>query len=292
MARRRRSRRSPRRTSRQYVRNQHWRHLNSLRVMSVPDKWEYPWFAAWDLAFHCVGYALVDPRYAMDQLWFLLFEQFQHPNGQIPAYEWEFSDTNPPVHAWAVWRVYNMARVRSGQADRDFLERCFHKLLINFAWWINKVDRLGNNVFEGGFLGLDNITVFDRSNRFSDGSMLEQSDGSGWMGMFCLNMMRIALELARENPVYEDLATKFFQHYVYVAAAMKHMGNREYAALGRPRRLLLRRAAAARSGVPEVPGPVAGGPGAAVRRRAAGTGVDRALRELPAQPRLVPDEPP
>ena len=215
--------------SRQYVRNQHWRHLNTLRVMSVPDKWEYPWFAAWDLAFHCVGYALVDPRYAMDQLWFLLFEQFQHPNGQIPAYEWEFSDTNPPVHAWAVWRVYNMARVRSGQADRAFLERCFHKLLINFAWWINKVDRLGNNVFEGGFLGLDNIAVFDRSNRFSDGSTLEQSDGSGWMGMFCLNMMRIALELARENPVYEDLATKFFQHYVYVAAAMKHMGNRAYA---------------------------------------------------------------
>ena len=215
--------------SRQNVRNQHWRHLNSLRVMSVPDKWEYPWFAAWDLAFHCVGYALVDPRYAMDQLWFLLFEQFQHPNGQIPAYEWEFSDTNPPVHAWAVWRVYNMARVRSGHADRAFLERCFHKLLINFAWWINKVDQLGNNVFEGGFLGLDNITVIDRSNRFSDGSVLEQSDGSGWMGMFCLNMMRIALELARENPVYEGLATKFFQHYVYVAAAMKHMGNRPYA---------------------------------------------------------------
>ena len=215
--------------SRQNMRNQHWRHLNTLRVMSVPDKWEYPWFAAWDLAFHCVGYALVDPKYAMDQLWFLLFEQFQHPNGQIPAYEWEFSDTNPPVHAWAVWRVYNMARVRTGKADRAFLERCFHKLLINFAWWINKVDRLGNNVFEGGFLGLDNIAVFDRSNRFSDGSTLEQSDGSGWMGMFCLNMMRIALELARENPVYEDLATKFFQHYVYVAAAMKHMGNREYA---------------------------------------------------------------
>ena len=169
------------------------------------------------------------PGYAMDQLWLLLFEQFQHPNGQIPAYEWEFSDTNPPVHAWAVWRVYNMARVRSGQADRAFLERCFHKLLINFAWWVNKVDRLGNNIFEGGFLGLDNITVMDRSNRFSDGSVLEQSDGSGWMGMFCLNMMRIALELARENPVYEGLATKFFQHYVYVAAAMKHMGNRPYA---------------------------------------------------------------
>jgi hypothetical protein len=214
---------------RRYGRNQHWRHLNSLRVMSVPDKWEYPWFAAWDLAFHCVGFALVDPAYAMDQLWLLLFEQFQHPNGQIPAYEWEFSDTNPPVHAWAVWRVYNMARLRTGVADRPFLERCFHKLLINFAWWVNKIDRLGNNIFEGGFLGFDNITVMDRSTRCLDGSVLEQSDGSGWMGMFCLNMMRIALELARENPVYEGLATKFFQHYVYVAAAMKHMGNRPYA---------------------------------------------------------------
>ncbi len=215
--------------SRRSVRNEHWRHLNSLRVMSVPDKWEYPWFAAWDLAFHCVGYALVDPGYAMDQLWLLLFEQFQHPNGQIPAYEWEFSDTNPPVHAWAVWRVYNMARLRTGVADRLFLERCFHKLLINFAWWVNKVDQSGNNIFEGGFLGLDNITVLDRSTHFKDGTVLEQSDGSGWMGMFCLNMMRIALELARENPVYEGLATKFFQHYVYVAAAMKHMGNRPYA---------------------------------------------------------------
>jgi hypothetical protein len=214
--------------SRQTIRNQHWRHLNSLRIMSVPDKWEYPWFAAWDLAFHCVALALVDSRYAMDQLWVLLFEQFQHPNGQLPAYEWDFSDTNPPVHAWAVWRVYNMARVRTGRADRDFLERCFHKLLINFAWWVNKVDGLGNNIFEGGFLGFDNITVIDRSTRCGDGSVLEQSDATGWMGMFCLNMMRIALELAKENPVYEGLATKFFQHYAYIAAAMKHMGNRTY----------------------------------------------------------------
>ncbi|MGO9464600.1 MAG: MGH1-like glycoside hydrolase domain-containing protein [Isosphaeraceae bacterium] len=220
---------SPPPAARRTVRNHHWRHLNSLRVMSVPDKWEYPWFAAWDLAFHCVGYALVDPQFAMEQLWVLLFEQFQHPNGQVPAYEWEFSDTNPPVHAWAVWRVYNMARIRSGQADRAFLERCFHKLLINFAWWVNKVDRLGNNIFEGGFLGFDNITVCDRSTRCVDGAVLEQSDGGGWMGMFCLNMMRIALELAKENPVYEGLATKFFQHYVYVAGAMKRMGNRPYA---------------------------------------------------------------
>ena len=200
--------------------------------MSVPDKWEYPWFATWDLAFHCVVLALVDSRYAMDQLWVLLFEQFQHPNGQLPAYEWDFSDTNPPVHAWAVWWVYNMARIRTRRADRDFLERRFHKLLINFAWWVNKVDGRDNNIFEGGFLGFDNITVIDRSSRCGDGSVLEQSDATGWMGMFCLNMMRIALELAKENPVYEGLATKFFQHYAYIAAAMKHTGNRTYTLWG------------------------------------------------------------
>ncbi|PWU25071.1 MAG: glucosidase, partial [Candidatus Rokuibacteriota bacterium] len=210
------------------LRNRHWRHLNSLRVMTVPDKWEYPWFAAWDLAFHCVALALVDTSYAKEQLWALLFEQFQHPSGQIPAYEWEFSDLNPPVHAWAVWRVYNMDRIRSPAADRAWLERCFHKLLMNFAWWVNKVDREGNNIFEGGFLGLDNITIVDRSERFRDGSTLEQSDATGWMGMFCLNLMRIALELAKENRVYEGLASKFFQHYIYVAFAMKHMGKRDY----------------------------------------------------------------
>ncbi|GIW80689.1 MAG: glucosidase [Gemmatales bacterium] len=214
--------------SRWLIRNQHWLHLNSMRVMSMPDKWEYPWFAAWDLAFHCVTFALIDPNYAKEQLWLLLFEQFQHPNGQIPAYEWEFSDLNPPVHAWAIWRVYNMERVRSGKGDRAFLERCFHKLLINFAWWVNKVDRRGNNIFEGGFLGLDNITVIDRSQPLEGGVVLEQSDATGWMGMFCLTMMRIALELATQNRVYEGLAVKFFQHYTYVGAAMKKMGNRSY----------------------------------------------------------------
>ena len=214
--------------SRQHIRNGSWRHLNSMRVMTLPDKWEYPWFAAWDLAFHCVTFAQVDPKYAMDQLWLLLFEQFQHPNGQLPAYEWEFSDLNPPVHAWAVWRVYNMARIRTGEADYAFLERCLHKLLMNFAWWVNKVDSSGSNVFEGGFLGLDNITVVDRSMRCDDGAVLEQSDATGWMGMFCLVLMRICLELAGKNPVYEGLATKFFQHYVYIAAAMKHMGGRNY----------------------------------------------------------------
>ena len=159
--------------SRKTIRNFRWKHLNSMRVMSMPDKWEYPWFAAWDLAFQCVPLALVDAEFAKEQLWLLLFEQFQHPNGQIPAYEWEFSDLNPPVHAWAVWRVYNMDRIRSGVADREFLEKCFHKLLINFAWWVNKVDAQGNNIFEGGFLGLDNITVIDRGEPNSDGGVLE-----------------------------------------------------------------------------------------------------------------------
>jgi hypothetical protein len=214
--------------SRKTIRNSHWRHLNSMRILSMPDKWEYPWFAAWDLAFQCIPLAIVDPDFAKEQLWLLLFEQFLHPAGQLPAYEWEFSDLNPPVHAWAVWRIFNMDRIRCGKADHAFLEKCFHKLLINFAWWVNKVDRQGNNVFEGGFLGLDNITVIDRSERLPEGAVLEQSDATGWMGMFCLNLMRIALELAKGNSSYEGLATKFFQHYIYVGAAMKRMGGRGY----------------------------------------------------------------
>ena len=209
-------------------RNQHWRHLNSMRVLSMPDKWEYPWFAAWDLAFHTVAFASIDPEFAKEQLFLMLFEQFQHPSGQIPAYEWEFSDLNPPVHAWAVWRVYNLDKSRTGTGDRAFLEKCFHKLLINFAWWVNKVDSAGNNVFEGGFLGLDNITVIDRSEKLPGGAVLEQSDATGWMGMFCLNLMRIALELAKDNKAYESLALKFFEHYIYIGAAMKNMGGRKY----------------------------------------------------------------
>ncbi|MBI4552676.1 MAG: glucosidase [Candidatus Latescibacteria bacterium] len=219
---------SPPPESRWSIRNIRWRHLNSMRIMSMPDKWEYPWFAAWDLAFHCIPLAIIDPDFAQEQLWMLLFEQFQHPNGQIPAYEWEFSDLNPPVHAWACWKVYTIDKERHGRADRKFLERCFHKLLINFAWWVNKVDRQGNNVFEGGFLGLDNITVMDRSEELPGGAVLEQSDATGWMGLFCLNLMRITLELAEENRVYEGLATKFFQHYIYIGAAMKRMGGRNY----------------------------------------------------------------
>lgn len=214
--------------SRRHLRNVHWRHLNSMRLITVPDRWEFPWFAAWDLAFQCVTLALADPAVAKENLWLLLFEQFQHPNGQIPAYEWEFSDLNPPVHAWACWRVYNIERQRTGKGDLDFLEKCFHKLLINFAWWVNRVDQEGNNVFEGGFLGLDNITVVDRSHGLPGGARLEQSDGTGWMGFFCLNLMRIALELAKHNASYEVLATKFFEHFVYIGSAMKHMGGRDF----------------------------------------------------------------
>ncbi len=208
-----------------HIRNVHWHHLNSMRVLSMPDKWEYPWFAAWDLAFQSMALGLVDMEFAKEQLWLLLFEQFQHPSGQIPAYEWEFSDLHPPVQAWAAWRLYNMERLHTGTGDREFLERCFHKLLMNFSWWVNKVDSEGNNVFEGGFLGLDNITVIDRSEKLPDRVKLKQSDATGWMGMFCLQMMRIALELAKENRVYESLATKFFQHYAYIGAAMKKMGG-------------------------------------------------------------------
>jgi hypothetical protein len=214
--------------SRENIRNTHWRHLNSMRILSMPDKWEYPWFASWDQAFHCLVLALVDMEYAKEQLWLLLFDQFQHPNGQIPSYEWEFSDLNPPVHGWAALHLYFMQHQIEGKKDYAFLERCFHKLLMNFSWWVNKVDSSGNNVFEGGFLGMDNISILDRSQRLSGGIKLQQSDGTGWMALFCLNLMRIALELSEQNQVYESLATKFFEHYVYIAHAMKKRGNRDY----------------------------------------------------------------
>jgi hypothetical protein len=213
---------------RRHVRNVHWRHLNSMRILSMPDKWEFPWFASWDLAFQCVTLALVDPQFAKMNLWILLFEQFQHPNGQIPAYEWEFSDMNPPVQAWACWRVYQIEKRDTGRADTEFLEKCLHKLLINFAWWVNRVDSEGNNVFEGGFLGLDNIAVVDRGQKLPGGAILEQSDATGWMGFFCLYMMRIALELTKNNRAYGVLATKFLEHFIYIGSAMKHMGNRNY----------------------------------------------------------------
>ncbi|MBI2205122.1 MAG: glucosidase [Candidatus Rokubacteria bacterium] len=208
-------------------RNQEWTHLYNQDVLSMPDKWEFPWYAAWDLAFHCIPLALVDPDYAKAQLVLLLREWYMHPNGQLPAYEWAFGDVNPPVHAWAAWRVYTLDRQRSGRADREFLERVFHKLLLNFTWWVNRKDPLGLNVFQGGFLGLDNIGVFDRGAPLPAGGRLEQSDGTAWMGMYCLNMLAMALELARENPAYEDVASKFFEHFVYIAHAMDHRGGME-----------------------------------------------------------------
>ena len=207
-------------------RNAEWRHLYNERVMSMPDTWEYPWYAAWDLAFHCIPLALVDPHFAKGQLDIILREWYQHPNGQIPAYEWCFNDVNPPVIGWAAWRVYKIEQRQTGTGDRAFLETIFHKLLINFTWWVNRKDSGGRNIFEGGFLGLDNIGVFDRNARFLDGSYLEQSDGTSWMGMFCLTMMRTALELARENPVYENIATKFFEHFLAIAGAMNNLGGK------------------------------------------------------------------
>jgi len=203
-------------------RNREWRHVNVADVISMPDTWEYPWFAAWDLAFHAIAMASVDIEQAKAQLKLMVKEWYQHPNGQIPAYEWEFSDLNPPVHAWAAYQIYKIERRQKGRADRNFLERVFHKLLINFTWWVNKRDQEGNNVFEGGFLGLDNISVFDRSEPTPPGVQLEQADATAWMAMYCLDMMRIALELAHDNSAYEDLASKFLEHFLRIAHALHY----------------------------------------------------------------------
>jgi hypothetical protein len=206
-------------------RNWQWPHLYNADVISMPDKWEYPWYAAWDLAFHCVALSLVDPDFAKEQLILLLREWYMHPNGQLPAYEWALGDVNPPVHAWAAWRVYKIEKRRRGTGDRQFLQRVFHKLLINFTWWVNRKDAEGMNVFQGGFLGLDNIGVFDRNAELPTGGHLEQSDGTSWMGMYTLNMLAIAMELAREDPTYEDVASKFWEHFLYIAAAMNNLGH-------------------------------------------------------------------
>ena len=210
---------------RKHGRNHEWAHLYNDDVISMPDKWEYPWYAAWDLAFHTITLALVDPEFAKGQLTLFLREWYMHPNGQIPAYEWAFGDVNPPVHAWAAWRIYKIDRKRTGRPDRQFLEGVFHKLLLNFTWWVNRKDAEGMNVFQGGFLGLDNIGVFDRSAPLPTGGHIEQSDGTSWMGMYCLNMLAIALELARENPAYEGVASKFFEHFVHIAHAMDDRGG-------------------------------------------------------------------
>jgi hypothetical protein len=206
-------------------RNREWRHLYNEDVISMPDKWEYPWYAAWDLAFHMIPLALVDPDFAKAQLILFLREWYMHPNGQIPAYEWALGDVNPPVHAWAALRVYRIERRLRGRGDREFLEKVFHKLLLNFTWWVNRKDAEGKNVFQGGFLGLDNIGVFDRSAPLPTGGRLEQSDGTSWMGMYCLNMLAIALELAKQDPAYADVASKFFEHFVYIAHAVDTHGT-------------------------------------------------------------------
>ncbi len=206
-------------------RNSGWIHFDAGEVLSMPDKWEYPWFAAWDLAFHTVPMTLVDPKFAKEQLLLLLREWYMHPNGQIPAYEWAFGDVNPPVHAWAAYRVFTIERrLKGGSGDIEFLKRVFNKLLLNFTWWVNRKDAGGNNLFEGGFMGLDNIGVFDRNSPIASGIVLEQSDTTSWMAMFCLNMLSIAIELARVDPAYDDVASKFFEHFVYIAKAVYEQG--------------------------------------------------------------------
>jgi hypothetical protein len=211
--------------SRQTGRNSQWPHLHNRDIISMPDKWEYPWYAAWDLAFHCIPLALIDSDFAKRQLILMLREWYMHPNGQVPAYEWAFGDVNPPVHAWAAWRVYKIEKKQTGKGDTEFLEKVFHKLLLNFTWWVNRKDAEGKNVFQGGFLGLDNIGVFDRSAPLPTGGHIEQSDGTSWMGMYALNLMTIALELARTKPAYEDVATKFFEHFMYIAGAMNNIAG-------------------------------------------------------------------
>lgn len=206
-------------------RNHQWHTLNNEDIISMPDKWEYPWYAAWDLAFHCVPLSMVDAKFAKSQLILFLREWYMHPSGQLPAYEWSFGDVNPPVHAWSCLQVYKMDKAKTGKGDIEFLERVFQKLLINFTWWVNRKDSKGNNVFEGGFLGLDNIGVFDRSNTIPGGGLLEQADGTSWMAMYCLNMLEMALEIAQHNPAYEDVTTKFFEHFVYIAESLNRIGE-------------------------------------------------------------------
>jgi hypothetical protein len=207
--------------SRLHGRNSGWPHLYNDQILSMPDEWEYPWYAAWDLAFHVISFALIDSDFAKTQLVALTRERYMHPNGQMPAYEWAFDDVNPPVHAWAAYRIYKIeAKRRGGVGDLAFLERVFQKLLLNFTWWVNRKDVSGRNVFQGGFLGLDNIGVFDRSSTLPTGGYLAQADGTSWMGVYSLNMLAIAIELARHDPVYEHLANKFFEHFLYIADAI------------------------------------------------------------------------
>jgi Glycosyl hydrolase family 63 C-terminal domain len=215
--------------NRKVGRNHEWIYLFSEDILSMPDKWEYPWFAAWDLGFHLIPLAMIDPDFAKLQLDRLTREWYMHPNGQLPAYEWKFSDVNPPVQAWAALQVYQIEQKTCGQGDRSFLQRVFHKLMLNFTWWVNRKDMAGNNIFQGGFLGLDNIGIFDRSAELPTGGYLNQADGTSWMGMYCLNMLAIALELAKEDDTYEDIASKFFEHFLYIADAIDGIGETDIA---------------------------------------------------------------
>ncbi|WEK07970.1 MAG: glucosidase [Candidatus Pseudomonas colombiensis] len=210
-------------SGREHLRNSHWRHLSNSDIVSMPDTWEYPWYASWDLGFQAVAFALIDPGFAKQQLLLLVKDRFMHPNGQLPAYEWRFDDANPPVHAWASWRVYQQDKALTGQGDLDFLERIFHKLLLNFSWWVNRKDAEGRNLFQGGFLGLDNIALFDRSAPLPEGFTLDQADGTAWVAAYALDLMRIALELAKRNGVYVDIAVKFFEHFLYIAGAINRV---------------------------------------------------------------------
>ena len=271
-------------------RNREWRHLYNCEVLSMPDKWEYPWYAAWDLAFHCIPLALVDPEFAKQQLTLLTREWYMHPNGQLPAYEWQFGDVNPPVHAWAALRVYQIERRTTGRGDRAFLESIFLKLMLNFTWWVNRKDTSGSNVFEGGFLGLDNIGVFDRSKPLPGGGVLEQADATSWMGMYCLNMLDIALELARENDSYQDVANKFFEHFLLIAHAMNHIG-RAAPACGTRSTASTTTSCAAPRGRASRARPLDGGTHAALRGVDARARHGRALPGVLAARAVVPAEP-
>ena len=206
------------------MRNSEWFHMVNQHVISMPDKWEYPWYAAWDLAFHTIALSTVDPDFAKQQLDLMLQAFFIHPTGQIPAYEWNFGDVNPPVHGWATIFLYRTEQALKGKGDIDFLKRSFAKLMLNFSWWVNRKDRFGNNLFQGGFLGLDNIGVFDRSAPLPTGGSLEQADGTAWVCMFCQNMLEIAVELAAHDPFYEDMALKFADHFLWIAHALNQVG--------------------------------------------------------------------
>jgi hypothetical protein len=211
--------------ARRHGRNTKWQHLNNEHIISMPDKWEYPWYASWDLGFQAVTFALIDPEFAKSQILLLLLERYMHPNGQKPAYEWSFGDANPPLHAWAAWRVFELDKALTGRSDHAFLEKVLHKLLLNFGWWVNRQDDKGRNLFEGGFLGLDNIEIFDRSAPLPTGGTLDQADGTAWMANYALSMMRISLELATTDLAYQDIAVKFFEHFLYIAEAMSHAGG-------------------------------------------------------------------